>query len=757
MVVGRARPPQCSSTGALTFSGRDCQKCGTIEDMKRGTDSTRGLSLDTVLRKHLASWAVMLALTVLTGLGPARADVESGVIAYEGGDFESAAAELQKKPEDPKAAYYLGLMHENGLGGFRKNYATALNWIEKSGSAGHIEAQLKAASMYALGLGAPASARKAAQWYRRAAEKGDVAGQLHLGTMYRDGVGVPRDRYRASLWLGRAGEQGNSDAIQALQDMRRQGLISGRELVTRLAGVPVIGLTLTERGQRVRGQLAYLLDPIRFIFGQSKKAVPARELNDHWIIVERENDVLALLSDVSVLTDEGDIVEVGTIRILAVPQENDTLDFALSIPSKVVVRNSLGEIVSTIMHDQFQISGKWSEALRTAPDVEVRWTGIDALVEDGPLQINVGAISGHFSLSQIEPAIWRQASGFEVDSIRAIARASDAVFKIGRATFKSEVDGVHPDAYKRFVSMHVPGFEGPQPRDQASSNSAGLNVTDIESQVASVLGRRLEASLEFSGLFADAGNGSPSMELASGNFLVGLSDLDQALSALELNFGYDGLKAEHPTAGVSVPTGSDGSGEAVAEKDIEVPASGQNDMADLSHEVPDRVAMDIVVERVPLRGIATSILGGFLESWAGALKGGQAVPAQPEFMPLMLQSTAELMEAGTRLVLNRLEVRGSDYGIAGNGALGADPAAAYQVSGELDLAVTNLRKALQYEAVRAFLPGAENLVESLDEVGQAGTAEGAKNYRVEVTQLGSVLVNGRDLAVLLQEAGDGTE
>ena len=614
--------------------------------------------------------------------------------------------------------------------------------------------------MYEKGLGVPQSFKKAAEWYRRAAEKGDARGQLRLGTLYRDGIGVPRDRYRASLWLGRAGEQGNSDAIQALQGLWQQGLISERELVMRLAGVSATGMTITERGQRVRQQLAHMLDPIRFFIGRSKQAVPARELNDHWIIVERENDVLALLPDVSVLTDEGDIVEVGTIRVLAVPQENDILDFSLSVPSKLVVRSGLGEIISTITHDQFEISGKWSEALRTSPDVSVRWSDVTALVEEGPLQIDVGTISGHFLLSQIEPAIWRQASGIEIDSLRAATVGGASVFRIGRAVFKGEVDGAHPDAYKRFVGRHVPGYEGPRPGNQDPTKQAAPEATDIESQIAAVLGQRLEASLEFSDVFADAGDGSPPMELVSGSVLVGLSGLDQALSALELNLGYNGLNAADTTASISEPDEKDESkesGDTVVGADTGGPESGQSGIENLSREVPNRVALDIVIERVPLRGIATAVLGGFIESMAGVLKSDQATSAQPGaaqfgMMPLLFQSTGDLMEAGTRIVLNRLEVHGSDYGVAGSGALGADSAAVYQVSGEFDLAITNLRKALQYEAARAFLPGGEVLVETLDDIGNAGATEGAKNYRVEVTQLGTVLINGRDLAVLLHEA-----
>jgi hypothetical protein len=163
-----------------------------------------------------------------------------------------------------------------------------------------------------------------------------------------------------------------------------------------------------------------------------------------------------------------------------------------------------------------------------------------------------------------------------------------------------------------------------------------------------------------------------------------------------------------------------------------------------------------------MRGIATVVLDGFLESMAGTLNSGQAAPvqsgkAQFGLMPLLFQSTGELMKVGTRIVLNRLEVRGSDYGVAGSGAVAADSSAQYQVSGEFDLAVTNLRKALQYEAARAFFPGGEILVETLDDIGNAGATEGAKNYRVEVTQLGTVLINGRDLAILLQKADSRTK
>lgn len=471
--------------------------------------------------------AAAFAFALVLASGPVRADVYSGITAYESGNFEVAATEFQKHPGDVKAAYYLGLMHEAGRGGLLKNYATALNWFQKSGLAGYIEAQLKAASMYEQGLGAPQSSKRAAEWYRRAAEKGDARGQLRLGMMYRDGEGVPRDRYRASLWLGRAGEQGNSEAIGALDELRRRGLISERELAARLAGVPESELTLTARGQRVREQLAHILGPVKFLIGDSKQPLSAGELDDHWIIVEREDDVLALLPKASVLTDEGDVVEVGTIRIVAMPQANDILDFTLSIPSKLTVRSATAQVISTIVHDRFEISGKWSEAIRTSLDVGILWSGVHAFVIDSAMDLDVEAISGLFTLTQIEPAIWRQTSGFEVSNVHARSSKEQSVFRIGRLAFKSEVDGAHPDAYRQFVGRYLPGFQPVQQRKQDPPGHVASGAKNSESEIATVLGRRIEMSLEFSDLFGNAGDGSPPMELASASFHSGLSDLDQ--------------------------------------------------------------------------------------------------------------------------------------------------------------------------------------------------------------------------------------
>ena len=70
---------------------------------------------------------------------------------------------------------------------------------------------------------------------------------------------------------------------------------------------------------------------------------------------------------------------------------------------------------------------------------------------------------------------------------------------------------------------------------------------------------------------------------------------------------------------------SSASDDSVAGADADGPEGGQNGIANLSREVPNRVTLDIVIERVPhARHRGRAVLGGFLESMAGALKSGQA-------------------------------------------------------------------------------------------------------------------------------------
>ncbi len=110
--------------------------------------------------------ALVMAVAVLLGLAAqARADLRTGLAAYQRGDYEGAIGEFLPLAEedDADAQYYLGEIHFHGQG---------------------VETDFK----------------QAGQWYSRAAELGHAGAQNAIGAMYMLGLGVKRDMSMAFYW-----------------------------------------------------------------------------------------------------------------------------------------------------------------------------------------------------------------------------------------------------------------------------------------------------------------------------------------------------------------------------------------------------------------------------------------------------------------------------------------------------------------------------------------------------------------------------
>ncbi len=157
---------------------------------------------------------------------------------------------------DPRAQYYMGVIHWRGLRG-EKNHESAADWFEKAARKSHGPAQFSLGLAFELGLGRAKDAARAARWYRPAArqgiaeaafnlgslhERGDgvesnpaqaaifyrqaaqaglARAQYNLGLLYGEGHGVPRDRVRAWVWLSRANDAGYAGARAPLAALEK--------------------------------------------------------------------------------------------------------------------------------------------------------------------------------------------------------------------------------------------------------------------------------------------------------------------------------------------------------------------------------------------------------------------------------------------------------------------------------------------------------------------------------------------------------
>jgi len=128
--------------------------------------------------RKLSLFPTLLTFTALTFAVPALADFQTGLDAFQKGDYVGAAKEWRPLAEegDPIAQFNLGLL-------------------------------------YLDGHGVPQSPIEAANWFRRAAEQDYTQAQHNLGAMYGSGQGVKRDYVQAYKWLNICAAKGNSGCV----------------------------------------------------------------------------------------------------------------------------------------------------------------------------------------------------------------------------------------------------------------------------------------------------------------------------------------------------------------------------------------------------------------------------------------------------------------------------------------------------------------------------------------------------------------
>ena len=176
--------------------------------------------------------------------------------AYRGenlGELRAAA-----EAGDSRAAYRLGLVHQQGLAGAPRDPRLATRYFERAAEAGHPWAQFRLAQMldvsgtnrarslelktaaanagvaeaaallgtqYREGRGGvPRDAAEAARWFAVAAENGVPEAQYNLGLMHYRGEGVPRQLYEALKWMRQAATNGHVPAQRAVGQLYLTGL-----------------------------------------------------------------------------------------------------------------------------------------------------------------------------------------------------------------------------------------------------------------------------------------------------------------------------------------------------------------------------------------------------------------------------------------------------------------------------------------------------------------------------------------------------
>jgi TPR repeat protein len=163
--------------------------------------------------------ALVLSICCLTT--PVWADFETGMDAYQRGNYATALSEwrLLADEGDAQAQLHLGLLYANG-DGVPQDYAKARQWYEKAAAQEYAMAQYNLGLLYDNGDGVPQDYVKARQWYEKAAARGYAMAQTNLGVLYRSGHGVPQNDVRAYMWFSLAAAHSTGNLQKPAADTR---------------------------------------------------------------------------------------------------------------------------------------------------------------------------------------------------------------------------------------------------------------------------------------------------------------------------------------------------------------------------------------------------------------------------------------------------------------------------------------------------------------------------------------------------------
>jgi cell division septation protein DedD len=172
------------------------------------------------------------AVATLVALAPARADVKTGVAAWQAGNFDAAVKEWRPLADkgDADAQFNMGQAYKLGRG-VPADMPTAQAWFEKAANRGHVQAQAN------LGLILFQSGQREAAmpWIRKAADHDDARAQYVLATAMFNGDVVEKNWTMAYALMTRAAAQGLTPATTSLAEMDKYVPLADREKGAELA------------------------------------------------------------------------------------------------------------------------------------------------------------------------------------------------------------------------------------------------------------------------------------------------------------------------------------------------------------------------------------------------------------------------------------------------------------------------------------------------------------------------------------------
>jgi TPR repeat protein len=179
---------------------------------------------EMAMRSHLRN-AGLISFVFALGLGPARADFDDGLAAYERRDYAAALTAWLPLAErgDSDAQLRVGQMLPDRQGVRWREFERAAAWFRRAALQHQPEAQYALARLHYEGFLVPRDAAEMWAMLEAAARLNHARAQLTLGVIYEYGFGdIDADLTEALKWYELAAGGGIADVDAKLTRLRQR-------------------------------------------------------------------------------------------------------------------------------------------------------------------------------------------------------------------------------------------------------------------------------------------------------------------------------------------------------------------------------------------------------------------------------------------------------------------------------------------------------------------------------------------------------
>ncbi len=677
--------------------------------------------------KHLLA-TVSLALTATVSLG-AFAGMDEAKNAYDTGQYESAYQEFEilYGEGDAEAAYYLGRMHHFGEG-VSQNYSQALNWYRTAADGGHAEAYFVMGQMYEKGQGSPQDFTRAFEAYRAASDLDHMASRKRLAMMHAEGLGTPVDYGEAARLMQTVADTGDAEAQQLLAYLMESGQVpkdvaSGSSEPT-VAAMPAEPLTPAEQ---MRARFERALHSVDM--GQQ----PDAEADLLWELDVTEADDGTITLDLLGLNLVGEDAawEIGDARTVMTPVGDAIYDTTVELPQETVFLDEKDQAIGGTTFASQSFEGIYHLDFGQFVTLDAAYDDIRVKAEpagEPAFEVSIARVAALMNLEETAPGKWSGPYTGGLESL-AIDIAGEGGMTADRIWFDTDTQGADL-AFFSTLQQNMERMQYEMAEDPASVDQKAIGQmmqqAFAEFRTLLVEHQPLIQSVDFAlganGTRVVDGDGAVQFAADEIGYGIGLTNLDQPLSTMSINYGHTGLEAA---------------------TDEEVPDA----------YLPTEMEVAFEFDRLPLEQAMTMMV----EMMEGAAADPASFEEQMEMslMFLGLGMQQQFVSSGSvfRIKAFNYDSEALDATMAGEVTASAE--SPYGAVGAIDLQIVGLDQAVQDLSANAGKdPDAQDMVATLtmlQSMGARTEAEGRSihDYAFNFTPDGQILLNGNDMGPMI--------